>query len=110
MIFIVKLYQSSDPSWDTFGVSISSGIEIAVAIIAASIPGTRPIVDKMFPRLFTSTFDRGGETSQRFGTISAEERRRYQSRSEIPLSVFTTKRDPGADREDDDSMKAIARP
>ncbi|OQE32821.1 hypothetical protein PENFLA_c001G09897 [Penicillium flavigenum] len=55
MVYIVQLYQSSDPSWDTFGVSISSGIELAVAIIAASIPATKPIVNKLFPKLFPRT-------------------------------------------------------
>ncbi|KAE8154997.1 hypothetical protein BDV25DRAFT_170321 [Aspergillus avenaceus] len=52
MVYIVKLYQSSDPSWDTFGVSVSSGIEVAIAIIASSIPSIKPIVDILFPRLF----------------------------------------------------------
>ncbi|KAJ5929214.1 hypothetical protein N7454_007062 [Penicillium verhagenii] len=43
MAYIVKLYESSDPTWDTFGVSIWSGIELAVAIIAASIPAIKPL-------------------------------------------------------------------
>lgn len=113
MIYIIKLYQSADPSWDTFGVSVSSGIEIAVAIIAASIPGTRPIVDKIFPRLFSSTgtYD---ASSQRYGTSSGVDgghRRRRQSRGEVQLSVFTSKRDRDRERDrgDDDSMKAIAK-
>lgn len=106
MVYIVKLYQSSDPSWDTFGISISSGIEIAVAIIAASIPATNPIMNKLFPRLFPSSSGGSQSASRRGyhpGSRIESTSRRYQSNS-IPLSRFTRRQ--GSDT-DDESTKAI---
>ncbi|KAF9252387.1 hypothetical protein LCP9604111_2383 [Penicillium roqueforti] len=106
IVYIVKLYQSSDPSWDTFGISISSGIEIAVAIIAASIPATNPIMNKLFPRLFPSSSGGSQSASRRGyhpGSRIESTSRRYQSNS-IPLSRFTRRQ--GSDT-DDESTKAI---
>ncbi|KAJ5804405.1 uncharacterized protein N7518_000708 [Penicillium psychrosexuale] len=106
MVYIVKLYQSSDPSWDTFGISISSGIEIAVAIIAASIPATNPIMNKLFPKLFPSSAGISPSASRRGyhpGSRIESTSRRYQ-RDSIPLSRFT--RREGSDT-DDESTKAI---
>lgn len=109
MIYIVELYQSSDPSWDTFGISIWSGIELAVAIIAASIPATKPIVNKLFPRLFPSSAGVSQSPSLRVypsGSRIESTPRRYQPSDMIPLSLFTMRE--GSDTGDDESTKAIA--
>ncbi|KAJ5788181.1 hypothetical protein N7457_003171 [Penicillium paradoxum] len=108
MVYLVKLYRSSDPSWDTFGISIWSGIEVAVAIIAASIPAIKPIVDKLFPRLFPSTMGASQSASHRFypsGSRIESTSRRYQPK-DIPLSLLTMRE--GSDEEDNESTKAIA--
>ncbi|KAJ6139958.1 hypothetical protein N7471_006444, partial [Penicillium samsonianum] len=108
MVYIVRLYQSSDPSWDTFGISIWSGIEIAVAIIAASIPATKPIVNNLFPRLFPSSAGISQSANHRgypSGSRSESTPRRYR-RDSIPLSLFT--RREGSGTGDDESTKAIA--
>lgn len=99
------LYQTGHPSWDAFGVSISSGVEIAVA---ASIPGTRSIVNKVFQGLFSSTVGTYGTPGS---LVEGDQRRRSQSCSEVALSMFTRKREREreGDQGDDDSMKAIAR-
>ncbi|OQD93864.1 hypothetical protein PENSOL_c029G07864 [Penicillium solitum] len=107
MVYIVKLYQSSDPSWDTFGISVWSGIEIAVAIIAASIPATKPIMNKLFPKLVSSSTGESLSASHRVypsGSRSQSTPRRYR-RDSIPLSLFT--RREGSDTGDDESTKAI---
>lgn len=108
MVYIVKLYQSSDPSWDTFGISISSGIEIAVAIIAASIPATKPIMNKLFPKLVPSSTGESQSVNHRdypSGSRNHSGPRRYR-RDSIPLSLFTRRK--GSDTGDDESTKAIA--
>ncbi|KAJ5528767.1 hypothetical protein N7527_002160 [Penicillium freii] len=108
MVYIVKLYQSRDPSWDTFGISISSGIEIAVAIIAASIPATKPLMHRLFPRLVPSSTGDSHSASHRVhpsGSRSQSTPRRYP-RDSLPLSLFT--RREGSDTGDDESTKAIA--
>lgn len=108
MVYIVRLYQSSDPSWDTFGISIWSGIEIAVAIIAASIPATKPIMSKLFPKLVPSSSGESQSASHRVypsGSRSQSTPRRY-NRDSIPLLLFT--RREGSDTGDDESTKAIA--
>ncbi|KAJ5607054.1 hypothetical protein N7537_003673 [Penicillium hordei] len=108
MVYIVKLYQSSDPSWDTFGISIWSGIELAIAIIAASIPATKPLMNKLFPKLVSSSTGESHSASHRVypsGSRSQSTPRRYR-RDSIPLSLFT--RREGSDTGDDESTKAIA--
>lgn len=108
MVYIVKLYQSSDPSWDTFGISISSGIELAVAIIAASIPATKPLMNKLFPRLVPSSTGESHSVNHGIypsGSRSQSTPRRHP-RYSIPLSLFT--RREGSDTGDDESTKAIA--
>ncbi|KAJ5355885.1 hypothetical protein N7517_010494 [Penicillium concentricum] len=103
MVHIVKMYQSPDPSWDTFGISIWSGIELAVAIIAASIPPTKPIMSRLFPRLFSSSVVSQSTSHRAYSPGSRVEspRGRYQPRDVIPLSPFTTRE--GSDMGDDES-------
>ncbi|KAJ5951878.1 uncharacterized protein N7479_010291 [Penicillium vulpinum] len=108
MVYIVKLYKSPDPSWDTFGVSVCSGIEVAVAITAASIPAIKPIVNRLFPRLFPSSAGVSQSASHQVypsGSRIESARRRFQPRDIIPLSLFTMKE--GSDTGDDESTKAI---
>jgi hypothetical protein len=108
MVYIVKLYESSDPTWDTFGVSIWSGIEVAVAIIAASIPATKPLVDTLFPALFVSSRGISQSASRRVHHSNSQERssRRYQRKDVFPLSLVTPREE--SDTGDDESTKAIA--
>ncbi|TVY41000.1 hypothetical protein LOCC1_G005288 [Lachnellula occidentalis] len=58
MAFLLTLLTSSDQPWDTYGTSISSGIEMALAIITASLPSLKPLVDRLAPKLFQSTRNR----------------------------------------------------
>ncbi|GKZ34457.1 hypothetical protein AbraIFM66950_004732 [Aspergillus brasiliensis] len=98
MVYIVKLYQSSDPSWSTFGVSVSSGIEVAVAIIAASLPSTKPVIDLLFPRLFSTT-----ATAEKSHTLTTSQRayvnrasgRSHRQHDEISLVHLTVEFDRG---------------
>lgn len=55
LVYVIRLYTTEDPSWNTAFVSISSTIEICCAIIAASIPPTKVFVDRCFPNLISST-------------------------------------------------------
>lgn len=55
MAFLITLLKSTDPTWDTYGTSIASGWEVALAIITASVPGMKPLFDKIFPRVFPTT-------------------------------------------------------
>ncbi|KAJ5496463.1 hypothetical protein N7463_008450 [Penicillium fimorum] len=106
MVYIVELYRSSDPSWDTFGISIWSGIELAVAIIAASIPATKPIMNRLFPKLFPGSTVSQSTSHRAYPSGSRlQSTRRYPPRDIIPLSSFTVKE--GSDTEDDESTKAI---
>jgi len=58
MAFLLTLLTSSDQPWDTYGTSIASGIEVALAIITASLPSLKPLADRMAPKLFPSTRNR----------------------------------------------------
>ncbi|RAK94984.1 uncharacterized protein BO80DRAFT_489043 [Aspergillus ibericus CBS 121593] len=92
MVYIVKLYQSTDPSRSTFGVSVSSGIEVAVAIIAASLPSTKPVMDLIFPRLFSTTATRSQATSQRpYTNRASRTSRSHRQHNEIFLVHLATK-------------------
>lgn len=55
MAFLITLLDSNDQTWDTYGTSIASGWEAALAIITASIPGLKPGFDRIFPKIFSST-------------------------------------------------------
>lgn len=55
MAFLITLLKSDDPTWDTFGTSICSGVEMALALLAASVPGTHPILQRIFPTWFEDT-------------------------------------------------------
>ncbi|KFY50910.1 hypothetical protein V496_09074 [Pseudogymnoascus sp. VKM F-4515 (FW-2607)] len=55
MAFLITLLDSNDPTWDTYGTSIASGWETALAIITTSIPGLKPGFDRIFPKIFSST-------------------------------------------------------
>ncbi|PYH44683.1 uncharacterized protein BP01DRAFT_341929 [Aspergillus saccharolyticus JOP 1030-1] len=46
MVYIVQLYTGSDRSWDNVSVAICSGVELALGIIAASIPSLKPMIHK----------------------------------------------------------------
>ncbi|PYI06942.1 hypothetical protein BO78DRAFT_418090 [Aspergillus sclerotiicarbonarius CBS 121057] len=107
MVYIVKLYQSPDPSWSTFGVSVSSGIEVAVAIIAASLPSTKPLIDLVFPKLFTTTASRSQTTTQRPYTNRASHTasRSHRQHDEISLVHLTTKE---GDQGESDSTTTIS--
>ncbi|OJJ73310.1 hypothetical protein ASPBRDRAFT_121802 [Aspergillus brasiliensis CBS 101740] len=96
MVYIVKLYQSSDPSWSTFGVSVSSGIEVAVAIIAASLPSTKPVIDLLFPRPFstTATADKSHTMSQR-AYVNRASGRSHRQHDEISLVHLTVEFERG---------------
>ncbi|GKZ19790.1 hypothetical protein AbraCBS73388_004778 [Aspergillus brasiliensis] len=96
MVYIIKLYESSDPSWSTFGVSVSSGIEVAVAIIAASLPSTKPVIDLIFPRLFstTATADKSHTMSQR-AYVNRASGRSHRQHDEISLVHLTVEYERG---------------
>ncbi|KAF9885399.1 hypothetical protein FE257_012921 [Aspergillus nanangensis] len=54
MFYVIKLYAGHDPSWDVVPVYICSVAEIALALIACSVPPLRPalilLVEKMHPK------------------------------------------------------------
>ncbi|KAI9733964.1 MAG: hypothetical protein M1834_002621 [Cirrosporium novae-zelandiae] len=114
MVYIVNLYTGDDASWNTYGVSIWSGIELAVGIITTSIPGIKPLFDYVFPRVFRST--RSGSLrpskSMPYGTYGTGRSR--NASSSIPLGSYmgrddeNDRRHHGSD-EDGDSTKAITR-
>lgn len=49
MQYLVKYGDSPNPTWDTTDVLIWSGVEIAVSVIAISLPAIRVLVRVMFP-------------------------------------------------------------
>ncbi|RDH18482.1 hypothetical protein M747DRAFT_240792 [Aspergillus niger ATCC 13496] len=104
MVYIIKLYESNDPSWSTFGVSVSSGIEVAVAIIAASLPSTKPVMDLIFPRLFSTSADKSHTTSAQVyhNRTSA---RGHRQHDDISLVHLTMECDSGKD----DSTTGLSR-
>ncbi|KAH8682956.1 hypothetical protein BGZ60DRAFT_467347 [Tricladium varicosporioides] len=55
MAFLITLLDSNDQPWDTFGTSVASGIEMALAIITSSIPGLKPLFDRLFPKFFPNS-------------------------------------------------------
>ena len=55
MAFLITLLTSTDPTWDTYGTSIASGWETALAIVTACIPGLKTLLDKVFPKIIPST-------------------------------------------------------
>ncbi|GLA91371.1 hypothetical protein AtubIFM57143_003393 [Aspergillus tubingensis] len=95
MVYIIKLYESTDPSWSTFGVSVSSGIEVAISIIAASLPSTKPVIDLIFPKLFSTTA-KSHTTSGRLYPIQASGRS-HRQHDEISLVHLTMECDSGKD-------------
>ncbi|KAK3381148.1 hypothetical protein B0H63DRAFT_523883 [Podospora didyma] len=54
---------SSDPTWDGIHVTIWSGLEINVAIIAAGLLTLKPLVDKLFPGFLDGNPDRRKDES-----------------------------------------------
>ncbi|PYH35096.1 uncharacterized protein BO87DRAFT_396275 [Aspergillus neoniger CBS 115656] len=95
MVYIIKLYESTDPSWSTFSVSVSSGIEVAISIIAASLPSTKPVIDLIFPSLFSTTA-KSHTTSGRLYPIQASGRS-HRHHDEISLVHLTMECDSGKD-------------
>ena len=95
MVYIIKLYESTDPSWSTFGVSVSSGIEVAISIIAASLPSSKPVIDLIFPKLFSTTA-KSHTTSGRLYPIQASGRS-HRQHDEISLVHLTMECDSGKD-------------
>ncbi|RJE25273.1 integral membrane protein, partial [Aspergillus sclerotialis] len=51
---LLIISESKDPTHDNVGAATWSAIECNVAIICASLPGTRAFIAKTFPRLFPS--------------------------------------------------------
>lgn len=107
MVYIVKLYHSRDPSWSTFGVSVSSGIEVAVAIIAASLPGIKPVIDLIFPRLFPTTTPKSYTASQGLyaNRMSHTAHRSGRQQDEISLVHLTAKE---GDQGESDSTTTVS--
>ncbi|OJZ88735.1 hypothetical protein ASPFODRAFT_159216 [Aspergillus luchuensis CBS 106.47] len=95
MVYIVKLYESTDSSWSTFGVSVSSGIEVAIAIVAASLPSTKPVIDLIFPKLFSTTA-KSHTTGGRLYPIQVSGRS-HRQHDEISLVHLTMECDSGKD-------------
>ncbi|KAH8689499.1 hypothetical protein BGW36DRAFT_351841 [Talaromyces proteolyticus] len=118
MVYIVKLYRSKDPTWDTYGVSIWSGVELAVAIIANCIPGIKPAVDVIAPRFLRSSrggtyanhYDqsKGARSSGQNNTNGRNNSNHQQGRS-IPLSSISGIDEENVDNTDNDSTKTITR-
>lgn len=100
MVYIVQLYRGSDPSWDTFDVSIWSGVELAVAIITASLPAIRPLLTTLFPRLLPST--RGVSRPANYGM---QNKSASHLERNISLSVLKGRR--RSNMVDDESTKAL---
>ncbi|KAH8590500.1 hypothetical protein B0O99DRAFT_551988 [Bisporella sp. PMI_857] len=68
MAFLITLLTSKDPTWDTYGTSIASGWETALAIICACVPGLKPMFDRIFPRLFPTTQAKSSNLGYELGT------------------------------------------
>lgn len=105
MVYIVQLYRGSDPSWDTFGVSIWSGIELAVAIIAASLPAIKPLSSILFPRLLPSTRFRSRPANYGMHHLSTQKESASHQDRNISLSVLKGRQ--MSNMEDDESTKAL---
>ncbi|RAH68304.1 uncharacterized protein BO66DRAFT_377611, partial [Aspergillus aculeatinus CBS 121060] len=54
MVYIVRLYRGVDQSWHSVDVSIWSGVELALGIVAASVPSLRPVLDQLAPGVLSS--------------------------------------------------------
>ncbi|TVY80824.1 hypothetical protein LSUE1_G004009, partial [Lachnellula suecica] len=99
MAFLITLLDSTDQPWDTFGTSVASGIEVALAIITSSIPGMKPLVDRVFPRLFPNS---KGRT-----TVSNTNDYEMGSRKQGTHTGFVTIGSRMKEDGDGESMKAI---
>ncbi|RDL35273.1 Uncharacterized protein BP5553_07204 [Venustampulla echinocandica] len=79
MAFLITLLTSTDQPWDTYGTSITSGIEMALGIITASLPSLKPLADRMFPNLFPTSKNTSGATPNRYELGSTKQSRGFVS-------------------------------
>jgi len=99
MAFLITLLDSNDQPWDTYGTSISSGIEVASGIITSCITGLKPLVDRTFPKLFTSTKSRTRPTNPNEYEMGSKKQGTH--------SGFVTIGSRKGEHDDTDSTKAI---
>lgn len=52
--YLVRFARSTNPSWDFFDTTVWSGFEVAVSVIAASLPAIRLYLVRAWPRFFSS--------------------------------------------------------
>lgn len=57
-----------EPSWDSYDVSIWTSTEIYVSLLCASVPGIKPVVVKVLPKLLGSSLQRRMRTVRRAST------------------------------------------
>lgn len=95
MAFLITLLTSTDQPWDTYGTSITSGIEMALGIITASLPSLKPLADRLFPNLFPHSSKHTAATPNRYELGSTKQSRGF-------VSIGSRR-----DRDEADSTKAI---
>ena len=55
---VVKIYTSLDPTWDAVPIGIWSSIELNTSIVCACAMTLKPLINRVFPRLFTDDYNR----------------------------------------------------
>ena len=55
---VVTIYKSLDPTWDAVPIGIWSSIELNTAIGCACAMTLKPLINRVFPRLFTDDYNR----------------------------------------------------
>lgn len=61
--------ENGDPTWSMVNVSLWAMIEVSVGIMCSSIPGIKPLILRVAPRLLISAGDSNrGDTHNRDGT------------------------------------------
>lgn len=56
--YLITFARSTNPSWDFFDTSVWSAFEVAVSVIAASLPAIRLYLVRAWPRVFSSAAGR----------------------------------------------------
>lgn len=56
--YLVRFARSTNPSWDFFDTTVWSAFEVAVSVIAASLPAIRLYLVRAWPRVFSSAAGR----------------------------------------------------
>ena len=69
---VIKIYTSLDPSWDAVPIGIWSSIELNTSIVCACAMTLKPLINRVFPRLFTDDYNRQDSKEDVTGDGSGE--------------------------------------